>query len=287
MISKNKNLFLKIYILFVIIISIALIVLQILGSKKRVGYLTDFNLNIERTLKTNENKFIKYIELNGYNFTNENIINYKYVYQFKIRYYDKTFRNSDIYGVYPDLSNLPNYIKNVEMQELGSPFGYLTSDKIIDNEEKIDNIYYKLRVKPEIINPVIIIFFILIVLLFKNNSKNVFNIITSIFNKKPEESSLNYNQNISEKFIINFLFSLIATIILVFILKLFNLSDVQIYALSLIFITLCFYFISVKNIPFIEKLYNTFIYDNRGIILVFLIILIFIVSLSNTFIELK
>lgn len=127
----------------------------------------------------------------------------------------------------------------------------------------------------------------MIVLVFKNNSKNVCNIITSIFNKKPEESSLNCNQNISEKFTINFLFSLIATIILVFILKLFNLSDVQIYALSLIFITLCFYFISVKNIPFIEKLYNTFIYDNRGIILVFLIILIFIVSLSNTFIELK
>ena len=285
--SKNKNLFLKIYIPFVIITIIALIVLQILGSKKRVGYLTDFNLNIERTLKTNENKFIKYIELNGYNFTNENIINYKYVYQFKIRYYDKTFRNSDIYGVYPDLSNLPNYIKNVEMQELGSPFGYLTSDKIIDNEEKIDNINYKLRVKPEIINPVIIIFFILIVLLFKNNSKNVFNIITSIFNKKPEESSLNYNQNISEKFIINFLFSLIATIILVFILKLFNLSDVQIYALSLIFITLCFYFISVKNISFIEKLYNTFIYDEKNRILIYLIILIFIVFLSNTFIELK
>ena len=208
MISKNKNLFLKIYILFVIIISIALIILQILGSKKRVGYLTDFNLNIERTLKINENKFIKYIKLNGYNFTNENIINYKYVYQFKIRYYDKTFRNSDIYGVCPDLSNLPDYIKNAEMEGNGSPYGNFISDKIIDNEEKIDNIYYKLRVKPEIINPVIIIFFILIVLVFKNNSKNIFNIITSIFNKKPQESSLNYNQNISEKFIINFLFSL-------------------------------------------------------------------------------
>ena len=46
MISKNKKLFLKIYILFVIIISVALITLQILGSKKRVGYLTDFNLEI-------------------------------------------------------------------------------------------------------------------------------------------------------------------------------------------------------------------------------------------------
>ena len=287
--SKNKNLFLKIYILFVIIISIALIILQILGSKNRIGYLSDFKLNVYKTLELNNleniNNELDEEGLKNFILNNENITNY--IYQFRIRYYDKTFRNSDIYGVYPDLSNLPNYIKNVEMQELGSPFGYLTSDKIIDNEEKIDNIYYKLRVKPEIINPVIIIFFILIVLLFKNNSKNVFNIITSIFNKKPEESSLNYNQNISEKFIINFLFSLIATIILVFILKLFNLSDVQIYALSLIFITLCFYFISVKNIPFIEKLYNTFIYDNRGIILVFLIILIFIVSLSNTFIELK
>lgn len=53
MISKNKNLFLKIYIPFVIITIIALIVLQNLGSKKRIGYLADFHLNIERTLELN------------------------------------------------------------------------------------------------------------------------------------------------------------------------------------------------------------------------------------------
>ena len=53
MISKNKNLFLKIYILFVIIISIALIILQILGSKNRIGYLTDFKLNVYKTLELN------------------------------------------------------------------------------------------------------------------------------------------------------------------------------------------------------------------------------------------
>lgn len=134
----------------------------------------------------------------------------------------------------------------------GSPFGYLTSNKIINNEENIDNINYKLKVKPKIINFVIIIFFIFIVLFFENNSKNVFNVITSIFNKKPKEYSLNYNESIIEKFIINFLFSLIATIILVFILKLFNLSDIQIYALSLIFISSCFYFISIKNIYLID-----------------------------------
>ena len=290
---KNKKLFFKIYIPFVIIISVisvALIILQILGSKNRIGYLTDFKLNVYKTLELNnlENFIIREKsdeeKLSNYLLANENITNY--IYHFRIRYYDKTFRNNDIYGVYPDLSNLPDYIKNAEMDEAGSPYGNFISDKK-EIEDKIDNIYYKLRVKPEIINPVIIIFFILIVLLFKNNSKNVFNIITSIFNKKPEESSLNYNQNISEKFIINFLFSLIATIILVFILKLFNLSDVQIYALSLIFITLCFYFISVKNIPFIEKLYNTFIYDEKNRILIYLIIFIFIVSLSNTFIELN
>ena len=288
MISKNKNLFLKIYILFVIIISIALIILQILGSKNRVGYLTDFKLNVYKTLELNNlkniNNELDEEGLKNFILNNENITNY--IYQFRIRYYDKVFRNSDIYGVYPDLSNLPDYMENTEMERVGSPYGNFISYKLI-NEEKIDNINYKLRVKPEIINPVIIIFFILIVLVFKNNSKNVFNIITSIFNKKPKESSLNYNQNISEKFIINFLFSLIATIILVFILKLFNLSDVQIYALSLIFITLCFYFISVKNISFIEKLYNTFIHDEKNRILIYLIILIFIVSLSNTFIELK
>ncbi|MBS4762758.1 MAG: hypothetical protein KHX06_01680, partial [Brachyspira sp.] len=228
MISKTK-----IYILFVIIISITLIILQILGSKNRIGYLTDFKLNVYKTLELNNlNDIREEFTIDGkldeeniknYLLTNENITNY--IYQFRIRYYDKVFRNNDIYGVYPDLSNLPYYIKNVKMDGDGSPYGNFISYKLI-NEEKIDNINYKLRVKPEIINPVIIIFFILIVLVFKNNSKNVFNIITSIFNKKPKESSLNYNQNISEKFIINFLFSLIATIILVFILKLFNLSDV-------------------------------------------------------------
>lgn len=53
MISKNKKLFLKICIPFVILTIIALIVLQNLGYKKRIGYLADFNLNIERTLELN------------------------------------------------------------------------------------------------------------------------------------------------------------------------------------------------------------------------------------------
>ena len=133
---KHKNLFLKIYIPFVIVTIIALIVLQILGSKKRIGYLTDFNLNIERTLAlnnltninesfTSDNKLDEE-SIKNYLLTNENITNY--VYQFRIRYYDKVFRNSDIYGVYVDLSGLPDYMENAEMEEDGSPYGNFISD---------------------------------------------------------------------------------------------------------------------------------------------------------------
>ena len=172
MISKNKKLFLKIYIPFVIIISIALIVLQNLGSKNRVGYLTDFNLEIDRTLELNNlNDIRKDFTVDGkldeesiknYLLTNENITNY--VHHFRIRYYDKVFRNNDIYGVYPDLSNLPDYIKNAEMDEGGSPYGNFISDKK-DIEEKIDNINYKLKLKVYVIPSVLYLFIILFLIL--------------------------------------------------------------------------------------------------------------------------
>ena len=165
MISKNKNLFLKIYIPFVIITIITLIVLQILGSKNRVGYLTDFNLEIYRTLELNNLNDIINEELDekgikNYLLTNENITNY--VHHFRIRYYDKNFRNNDIYGVYPDLSNLPDYIKNVEMDGDGSPYGNFISDKK-EIEDKIDNINYILRIKPKI--PILLYFILVLILI--------------------------------------------------------------------------------------------------------------------------
>ena len=127
----NKKLFLKIYIPFVIIISIALIILQILGSKNRVGYLTDFKLNVAKTLELNNleniNNDLDEEGLKNFILNNENITNY--IYEFRIRYYDKVFRHSDIYGVYPDLSNLPDYMENAEMDEGGSPYGNFISDK--------------------------------------------------------------------------------------------------------------------------------------------------------------
>ena len=166
MISKNKNLFLKIYIPFVIIIIITLIVLQILGSKNRVGYLTDFKLNVAKTLELNNleniNNDLDEEGLKNFILNNENITNY--IYQFRIRYYDKVFRNSDTYGVYPDLSNLPDYMKNAEMEENGSPYGNFISDKKEISEEKIDNINYRLKLKVYII-PCILCLFILLFLI--------------------------------------------------------------------------------------------------------------------------
>ena len=47
---KNKNLFFKIYIAFVVIFAVSIIVLSFLGKKERVGYLSDFKLNIDKTL---------------------------------------------------------------------------------------------------------------------------------------------------------------------------------------------------------------------------------------------
>ena len=110
-----------------------LITFHILGSKERVGYLSDFEI-IEGS-KSN------------------------YIYNFRIRYYDKVFRNSDIYGVYLITNSLPEYIKEIKMNELGSPFGIIISDKIIE-EEKIDNIKYILRLK------IILVFILLAIVLY-------------------------------------------------------------------------------------------------------------------------
>ncbi len=182
--SKNKNLFLKIYIPFVIIISIALIILQILGSKNRVGYLTDFEL------------------INLYQIDNpDNTITTNYIYGFRIRYYDKVFRNSDIYGVYLNTNNLPNYIKEIKFREKGSPYGDLISSKLIA-EEKIDNINYTLKIKKNAIDIIVFLYsLILIIYLIKY----------SIINNKIHFTKIDYQNKfynlINKKYILySFLF---------------------------------------------------------------------------------
>ena len=174
---KNKKLFFKIYIPFGIITIIFFVALSVFGNKTRVGYLQPmfFIQNMEETLRLNnleniKTNFIIDKELDeekwkNYLLTNEAINIYSY--GIKMGYYDKVFRHSNIYDVYPDLSNLPNYITEAEMWRDGNPFGYLISTKII-TEEKIENINYTLKIKKNIINIISFLYPLILILYLIN-----------------------------------------------------------------------------------------------------------------------
>ena len=184
---KNKNLLFKISIIIASVLILSIIILSLLGLKERVGYLSEFRLNIDKTLEINgldieETKTLFMIEdessITNYIFTNDSITNYSY--NFRIKYYSKVFRNSDIYGVYINLDNILNnndFVKKIKIGEYGSPFGNFISTKIIDTE-KIDNVNYILKLKNTIVLYLFIIllsiFIILICFLYK---KNIFNFI--------------------------------------------------------------------------------------------------------------
>ncbi len=173
---KNK----KILFIYLVIYISFFISLFLLGKVSRVGYLSDISINIDDTLKLNSIENTKKLffmddnfSLTNYIFTNNNIS--KYIYNFRISYYSKVFRNSDIYGVYLNTNSLPNYITEIKFQEKGSPFGILSSDKII--EENINNIQYSLRIKYSfyIIILLVFIFFSIFVYLLRNT---IFSVLT-------------------------------------------------------------------------------------------------------------
>ena len=123
-----KKILVRVYFVLLFLCFISLIVLSILGSKSRVGYLEILSLNENDSYSNN------------------------YIYNFQIKYYDKVFRNSDIYGVYLNTNSLPDYVKEIKMNDnLGTPFGTLISSKEI-TENNIDNIKYTLKIKPKIFN---------------------------------------------------------------------------------------------------------------------------------------
>lgn len=180
---KNNKLFLKIYMSLIIIIFVVIIVLYVLGGKTRVGYLGDFkfdDFHIIRTLELNNLSHIKdqFIDVEGeldkesiknYIFTNESIINYSY--GFKVQYYNKVFRHSDIYGVYIDTNKVlkdNDFIKEIDINN-GSPFGNLISSKKIDFD-KIDNVNYILKIKNRLLILIIFVFLIafLSYIIYKN-----------------------------------------------------------------------------------------------------------------------
>ena len=101
-----------------------------------------------------------------------------------MEYYNKIFRNSDIYDVYPDLSDLPDYVEEAKMQSEGNPFGDLISTKLI-NEDKIDNIKYTLKIKKNIIDIIILLHLSILIIFIMNNIKiYYYNKFYNLINKK-------------------------------------------------------------------------------------------------------
>ncbi|WP_085168723.1 hypothetical protein [Brachyspira hyodysenteriae] len=205
---KIKKLFLKIYVFLLVFYILTLIIFSILGNKYRIGYLGEFAFDENTTLKLNgllniKDNFIIGGELDensikNFIFTNESITNYSY--SFRVKYYDKVFRNSDIYGVYLDTNKIlidNNFIKEIEIGRNGSPFGNLISSRII-KEEKIDSIRYNLKVKKTIVF-VSLILLILIPLTIYFFIKRIR--IHNIFYRIIIEKSQNININESYLFI--------------------------------------------------------------------------------------
>ena len=156
---KSRNIFYIVYITLIIISAIALFILSILGSKTRIGYMEILDSYI-----TGDTNMFKY--------------------NIRIKYYDKIFRNSDIYGVYIDTNNTINdnsFIKKIDMGKNGSPFGSIVTDRIIN--DKIDNIEYTLKVKKKIITFIIMLYMLILLIyliyIFINNKRIVFDNINT------------------------------------------------------------------------------------------------------------
>ena len=181
----------NIIIITIVLVFFMSVLLYVLGGKVRVGYLDNITLNIDETLMTNDLEYLKQEILETDRLidnlkTNENVTNY--VYDFKIRYYSKIFRNSDIYGVYPIFNNIPSYIKSIRMNEnSGSPFGKFYTDSYI-NVQKIEGVDYTLKVKFNILNILYLILFTLLLIYLLIQNKLIFKfslkkLICSFFSK--------------------------------------------------------------------------------------------------------
>lgn len=185
---KNKKLFIIIYFSLLIVLFITNIFLYMSANITRIGYLSNFSFegyHIDRTLALNGfnvEEIKKLFTIDGkldtdslinYIFTNETITNYSY--GFKIGYYSKVFKNSDLYGVYPNMDKIlegNSFIKEIKMDGGGSPFGNLISIKKMEYTEQINNLEYTLKFKLKIDVILIILGSILLVNLFIKYSGN-------------------------------------------------------------------------------------------------------------------
>lgn len=134
-----KNKINKILLIISYVLAVLILFLAILGSVERIGYLSEFKLNEELSKKD------------------------AYFYDFRIKYYSKIFRNSDIYKVSFQIpgsvyiNGEPILFRNINFDEKGvSPFADFVSPQKLEYDYKINGITYTLKLK----FPVYIIFII-------------------------------------------------------------------------------------------------------------------------------
>ena len=144
----NKNKILKCYNVFFIILTIIFILLLSLGNIERKGYLGDFE------------------------FLNE-MDNYKYIGT--VKYYNKLFRNSDIFQLIGNKNKFDDILEDVEF------FGISTIVVNFSIKEKIENIdrdiviYYQLKPRNYLLN----IYAFLLTITFIINLGNIYKLISN------------------------------------------------------------------------------------------------------------
>ena len=215
---KNKKLI--IIVLPIILLIIIFTLLNMLGNKTRIGYIEDITLNIDDTLSinnitndliiTNNQEFKK-------EYINTNMYLQNYLYNFRISYYSKVFRNSDIYEVYPNINKIieaNTNIISINIDKKGSPFGKITS-YILLYDKKIDNVEYTLKIKSYILKILfLIITFITLIFIFIYLLNIIYKNINN-FNFSNYKKITHYNQN--NQYINIFIFSFIIVLFLVLI----------------------------------------------------------------------
>lgn len=283
----KNNILIKSYFIFIIVCTIVFIVLFILGNKDRIGYL-NVNFDLDRTVKLNDHlpKEVLYSEdldyIKQYILSNSNISNY--AYNFRINYYTKNFRNSDLYGVYIDIDNLykhNNFLKNIGMLESdGTPYGNLISSIILD-DVKIEA-SYKLKIK-RIFFYILMLLYIVPIIYFLYSKINIDKFILKLYNLLScgKHADKNIDFDSLSSLLPNIFISFIASFIIIFILVLLKVNSLKIYSIFLFSIVIFFYLFNFFKIKIADNFFNIFFYYNSGKNVTFLLILIFILFFST------
>ena len=196
---RSKKLFLKIYIPILIAYSLFIIVFSILAIKANSirGYINNINLNEDLTIKMNNIDYDSLINVENrseYLLTNESITNY--IYNFRVEFYDKVYRKTDIYDIKLLKNSFPEYITDIKL--LGR-LGIIFSQKQLDS--KIDNIKYNVMVRNVYFASFIPLFLILLAVLFGNRAAEII--------KSSKIYNINISLNINIFIILGYLFLII------------------------------------------------------------------------------